>query len=390
MKIYATIAEYNPLHLGHIKHIQYMKQVLGADKIIVVMSGNFSQRGEPTVLNKFKRAKHAIIAGADLVIELPTVFACANAEGFATGAINILDSLGIVNGLCFGVESGKKEEFLQLAKYLNDESKEFKKTLKEHLEKGVSLAKAKFLAVKDIYGENFSENLVNSPNNILGIEYSKALLKRNSNIDIFPMIREGDHNDLTLKKGITSASSIRKYIKSNQIKKVKKNLPRFVFNDLRPFPFAFENITMGKLLTTSTSDLEKVPDCTEGLENRIKALSKDNLTIDKLVDKVMTKRYPETRIRRILTANLLNITNDLINDAKENDTYAKILAVGSQSKDLISLINEKSKIPILTRKSDIEKLKKTAKKVYEKDVLASDLYNLATSSVENENYMVIV
>jgi predicted nucleotidyltransferase len=124
MKICACIAEYNPFHLGHLKHIDYIKNVLGAEKIIVVMSGNFTQRGEPAVLDKFTRAKHAIIAGADLVIELPTVFATANAETFATGAVNLISSLGCVDGLCFGVESGNKDAYLKLATAMNNETKE--------------------------------------------------------------------------------------------------------------------------------------------------------------------------------------------------------------------------------------------------------------------------
>ena len=142
MKICACIAEYNPLHLGHLKHIEYIKNVLDAEKLIVIMSGNFTQRGEPAVLDKFTRAKQAVIAGADMVIELPTVFATGNAEVFAKGAINIINSLGVVDGLCFGVESGAREEYIALAKFMNDESKDFKRALKEQLGGGVSLAKA--------------------------------------------------------------------------------------------------------------------------------------------------------------------------------------------------------------------------------------------------------
>ncbi|MBP5686488.1 MAG: nucleotidyltransferase family protein [Clostridia bacterium] len=122
MKICAVVAEYNPLHLGHIKHIDYIKRSLGAENLIVIMSGNFTQRGEPAILNKFKRAKAAVMAGADVVIELPSVFATAGAEVFAKGAVKILDGLNIVDGLCFGAESGEKEDFISLAAALSDES----------------------------------------------------------------------------------------------------------------------------------------------------------------------------------------------------------------------------------------------------------------------------
>ena len=151
MDVCAVIAEYNPFHLGHVKHLSYVKNVLGAKKIVVVMSGNFTQRGEPAVLDKFTRAKHAILSGADMVVELPTVFATANAEIFAKGAIKVIESLGICDGICFGVESGKVDDYVKLATALNNESKEFKKILKEKLDGGISLAKAKFETIKELF-----------------------------------------------------------------------------------------------------------------------------------------------------------------------------------------------------------------------------------------------
>ncbi len=389
MKICSCIAEYNPFHLGHLKHIDYMKSVLGADKIIVVMSGNFTQRGEPAVLDKFTRAKQAIIAGADAVIELPTVFATSNAERFALGAVKLINSLGVADGICFGVESGDKSAYVQLATAMNNESKEFKKALKEQLERGVSLAKAKFLAVQAL-GGNFDEKLVNSPNNILALEYTKALLKHKSTIDIFPMQRDGDHNDTTLKSGITSATSIRSALKAGQIKKTKKCLPPFVYKELKEYPFIFDKLLMSRIVTATTDELKLIADCTEGLENRIKAFSKDNRTVESLVEKVSTKRYPQTRIRRILTANLLGITDKFVCECLESDLYAKILAVSSNSLDLISFIAKNSSIPVLTRKSDATSLKKTAEKCFEKDVLASDIYCLATNDKINEHQMLII
>ena len=390
MKICALIAEYNPFHLGHLKHIDYIKNTLGAGKVVVVMSGNFTQRGEIAVLDKFTRARHAIIAGADLVIELPTVFATANAETFAYGAISIINSLGIVDGLCFGVESGTAQEYIALAKAMNNETKEFKKILKEKLSQGISLAKAKFEAVKELYGTQFDQMLISSPNNILGLEYVKALLKLKSDITVNPMKRDGDHNDKTLKKGETSATSIRETLKCGQIKKLKKCVPPFVYKDLKEYPFAVDKITMAKIITATAEDLAMVADCTEGLENRIKAFSKDNHTIESLVEKVSTKRYTKTRVQRILTANLLGIKEELVKDALSEKLYAKILAVNSNAKELIPTVCEKSSIPVLTRKSDATQLKKTAEKMFEKDVLANDLHALITGNKTNENQMLII
>ncbi len=390
MKICACICEYNPFHLGHLKHIDYIKNCLGAEKIIVVMSGNFTQRGEPALLDKFTRAKHAVIAGADLVIELPTVFATANAETFATGAVNLINSLGCVDGICFGVESGDKTAYLTLAKAMCDESKEFKKALKEKLDGGISLAKAKFEALKSLGKTEFDANLISSPNNILGLEYTKALIKNNSKIEIYPMLRDGDHNDVTLKSGITSATSIRETLKTGNKKKVKKNIPKFVYEDLTEYPFAFDKLITSSVIRANTEDLAKIQDCTEGLENRIKALSKDNHTVTELVEKVSTKRYPASRVRRILTANLLGIDKDLVLDCLKQKTYVKILAVNKDCKDLISQLCQTAQVPVLTRKSDVMLLKKTALKAFEIDVLANDLYSLATEKKTNEHQMLFV
>ena len=391
MKICGIIAEYNPFHLGHLKQIEYVKNVLGAEKIVVIMSGCFSQRGEVAVLDKFTRAKHAIIAGADLVIELPTVFATANAEIFAKGAIKILNSLGIIDSICFGIESGSADEYISLAKAMNNESKEFKKVLKEKLESGVSLAKAKFETIKALGGE-FNESLIASPNNILGLEYTKAILSLKSNIKIFPMIRSGnaEHNDKSLKKGITSATSIREVIKSEKIKALKKCVPSFVYKDLTKYPYLFDKLCLSSIIQSKTEDMAKILDCTEGIENRIKAFSKDNRTLEALIDKVSTKRYTKTRIQRIILANLLDIRSNLVFDALEDNLYAKVLAVNNDYIDIIPLLCKNSSIAVLTRKSDEKLLKKTALKCFEKDVLALDLYSLMTNKKFNEHQMIII
>ena len=384
MNVCAVVAEYNPLHLGHVKHLSYIREVLGAKYIVVVMSGNFTQRGEPAVLDKFTRARHAVLAGADLVIELPTVFATSNAEIFAKGAIKTILSLGIADAICFGAESGTKDDFINLAKALNNESKEFKKLLKEKLDSGISLVKARFETVKEL-GMDFDESLISTPNNILGIEYVKAILSQKSDIEIYPMIRTGNHNDKTFKKGITSASSIRELVKIGKIKKLKKSMPNFVYRDLTPYPFVFEKLIMGALLRSSAEELAEISDCTEGLENRLKALAKDNTSLTSFTEKAVTKRYTLSRINRILIANLLGIKNSFVKDCLCEPLYAKVLAVNSVKKELITMLSENSSVPILTRKSDYLNLKKTAKKCFGTDIVALDTYNLATETRANEN-----
>lgn len=387
MKICATVAEYNPFHLGHLKHIEYIKNELKAEKVVVIMSGDFTQRGEIAVMDKFTRAKHAISAGADAVIELPTVFATANAEYFARGAINLISALN-VDGICFGVESGEKQDYVDLASALNSESKEFKKALKEELLSGASLAKAKYEALKKT-GGGFDEKLISFPNNVLGVEYVKAILKCGKDIEIYPMIREGDHNDKTLKKGITSARSIREQIKTGIFKKLKKVMPTFSFKDVKSYPTAFDTLCIAQVLMTDAEDLGKICDCTEGLNNRIKALSNENRTVDELVERVSTKRYTMARIRRILTANVLKIDKEFLDECANTPLYAKVLAVKKDG-DTLNILSERSNIPLITRKSDTNSLKKTAEKCYEKDVLANSLYNLLTDRKDNENLTLFI
>lgn len=389
MKICAVIAEYNPLHSGHIRQLNYIKEKLGAEKIIVILSGNFTQRGEPAVLNKYTRAKHAVICGADLVIELPTVFATGNAETFAYGAIKLINSLGIVDGICFGVESGTKEDYLALAEKMNDESKEFKKILRDYLDKGYSLCKAKYETVKTLGGD-FDESLISSPNNVLALEYTKALLKLNSEIEIYPLLRQNGHNDVTLKKSVTSAKSIREVIRTGKKKLIKRYLHNSVFKDIKPYPKEFDKIILTSAITADVEDMANLPDCTEGLENRIKALLKDNKTLDRLLSKVVTKRYTESRIRRILTCNLLHISRDFVATCLDDKLYAKVLAIKKGGTEILSQIIKNCETVLLTRKSDKNALSKTALKCFNIDVLANDLYNLVADEKNNEYQMITV
>ena len=390
MKICAVIAEYNPFHNGHLKQINYVKENLGCDKLLVIMSGNFTQRGENAVMDKFTRATHAIKAGADMVIELPTVFATANAEIFATGAMKILNDLNCVDKLCFGVESGDVTDYLSAAKAMLNESKQLRQLIKEELETGVSHAKARFNAVKRAGLADLSEEIISSPNNILGLEYAKAKLKLSSPIELMPMIRTGDHNSTVLLKGITSASSIREQLKIKKVGKLKTNVPPFVFADLPEVPYDFSSLFMAQIYKNSAEDMAQICDCTEGLENRIKALTKDNTSLISALDKITTKRYTYARVKRIITANLLGITEKLIFKALDGDLYCKILAVKDDAKDMITYLCNNSKIPVLTRKKDYSEVKKIGVEALKIDELANDLMNLVSGKKQNEYQMLVI
>ena len=210
MKICFAVCEYNPFHNGHLYHLEYIRKKLNPDYVVIVMSGNFTQRGEIAAMDKYTRAIHAVKAGADAVIELPTVFATANAEIFAKGAIKLINYCSGEKILCFGTESGEKTKIISTASALLTESKEFKKLYKEELKTGVTAIKAKCNALEKLNIENLDFDLLKSPNNILGIEYAKAVIQSKADIDLQPIIRKGaGYNDEVLYDEISSASAIR-------------------------------------------------------------------------------------------------------------------------------------------------------------------------------------
>lgn len=366
MKICTIICEYNPFHNGHLYQLTKAKALSGADAVVCVMSGNFVQRGEASIMDKYTRAKHAVLAGADAVLELPTIFATANAELFAKGGVKILSSIPSVNTVCFGAESDDKNAFIQSAKILANEPQEISLKIKELLQTGVSYAKARALA----YEGTVDTKLLSSPNNILGLEYTKALLA--SPVDILPIRRVGNaYNDEDLSDNLSSATAIRNHLETAE--KIKENLPEFVYQDL---PKTAENsldlLEKYAVLSKSEEDIKKVCDCTEGLENAFKKVA---INGGDFVEELTSQRYTSSRIKRIALQNLLGIDETLIRSALSSPLYLRVLAVNKAKKDLLSALSE-SEYPLLLRAHDDEKLPPLAKSVYEKDLFAEKVYSL--------------
>ena len=391
MKICFVIAEYNPFHLGHMKLLDYIRENVKPDAVAVIMSGNFTQRGKPAVLDKYERAVHAVYGGADIVIELPTVFATAPAEIFAKGAVRLISSVNCEKTLCFGTESAEKEKLISTAKALLNESKEFKKLYRQNLAKGYSPVKAKTDALAAENGENIDVKLLESPNNILAAEYAKAALVIDPSIELIPVIRQGAaYDDDTLHDGISSASAIRKAIAEGKIKKVRSCVPKFTYDDLNETPPNFDDFIVCSALKASKRDMKKILDCNEGLENRIKSLAKNCSSLDGLMDDLKTKRYTYTRLSRILLSNALGIDKKTIASALKAKLYLKVLAVKKDRLDVLSELVKNSEIPVITRKSDVKKLGKTALRCFEKDVLANDTFNYLNKKHTNEFEMKII
>ena len=368
MKICAIICEYNPFHNGHLWHISQARAISHADAILCIMSGNFLQRGESAILDKYTRAKHAVLAGADAVIELPTAFATSNAELFAKGAIQILNAIPDVETLAFGAENADKLSFISAARYLNDEPKEVSDKIKSLVATGISYASARAQA----WAGFIPMDILASPNNILGLEYTKALLSAKSSISILPIQRQGaGYADDSLHKNYSSASGIRSAIAAGKC--VNENVPQFVAwdlpNDLRS---DLELLEKHALISHSAQEIAKVCDCSEGLENALKRVAETNAPI---VETLTSARYTASRIRRIALQNLLQIDEELIRDCLRNPLYLRLLAVKKERTDILSILGE-SKYPLLARAHDNEVLSGVARLCYQKDVYAEKIYSL--------------
>ncbi len=381
MKILAIICEFNPFHNGHKYLIEKAKRQSDCDAVLCIMSGNFTQRGEVCIFDKYTRAMHAIAGGADCVIQLPAPFAVAPAEIFAKGAIKILSSIPDVTEIAFGCESA--DDFIKAAELLIDESALFKKVLSENLNAGESYVKSYAAAFAACGGK---KALVENPNNILGLEYAKAILRANANIKLTPVLRKGaGYNDATIKENFSSASAIRKNLSDGA---VRRNVPDFVYADFKNAvsPEEFENAARFSLFNTSAADLKKVYGCGEGLENKLKTL--ENESYESIVEKSTSKRYSSSRIRRILCANMLGLHDADTESFLKSDLYIKPLAIKKESADEILSALAKSGFPVVCGISD-DGFSAEAKKCFGRDKYEFALYK-HISRTEGKDYMILI
>ncbi|MDE6274297.1 MAG: nucleotidyltransferase family protein [Clostridiales bacterium] len=394
MKICAVVCEYNPFHNGHAYQLAEARRLSGCDKLLCIMSGNFTQRGEMAVFSKFSRARHAILSGADAVIELPAPFAVAPAELFSEGAIHILSSIPAVEALAFGCERGDKESFLRAATALCREDKEYKAALKENMKGGTSYKVAQVKTALAL-NEDVDEALLTSPNNVLGTLYCRAILKRGAHIEPLPIPRVGGgYADTAPLKNFSSATALRACMRENSRKNkkiLKSNLPPAVCSEqLVADKETFEKVLMSALLLKDAEEIAKTPDCSEGLENRLRAMAKSNPDYDDMLAKIVTKRYTLSRLRRILLENALGIYQKDVKNYLETPLYYRVLAVKKESaEELLAALGE-GKFSVVARKSDVLALKKDAAACFETDVRANDFYNVLTGIHTNEYLMQLI
>ncbi len=371
MSVFAVICEYNPFHNGHKYLIEQVKK--DGDTVIAVMSGSFTQRGDVAVSDKFSRAETALRNGADLVIELPAVFAYSNAETFARGGVEIANSLNVVDKLCFGAEDAD----INLLKLAGEafEDKRFKKELKKYMDSGEYYPRAVKKTLEEVYSPALA-SVVEKPNNILAVEYIKAL--SGTGIEPVAVKRIGAAHDSTeVEDNITSASNIREMIKSG--KNFSPFVPNYTINNPADIK-RLERIILYKLRTMSKEEIKKLPDVSEGLENRIYDAARSSKSLDELFEAIKTKRYTMARIRRIAVSALLNIKSE---DSKTSAKYIRVLAFNEKGAHLLSQIKEKGSLPLITNVADgYNSLNDDAKKMFDIDILATDTFNMALSEIK--------
>ncbi len=362
MKTAGIIAEYNPFHNGHKYHIEQTRKITDADCIITVISGSFVQRGEYALCDKWARANMALSGGADLVVELPCVYSCQSAEYFAKGAVSILESLKC-DYLSFGTEADNIEEIEKTAYLLKNPDSKLVKKLETGLKDGVSYPKA--------LSDALDNNTIDTPNNVLGIEYIKHIKKMKP----VAVKRKGSQHD-----GSGSASDIREKILS--CKNIDNLIPKTSAEILKNAKFAdkkvFDNLILYKLRTMSAEQLKNVPYVSEGLENRILEKCHQCTNLDDLQNSIKTKRYTMARIRRILTNALLDITKE---DITKPPQYIRILGMNTTGKQILADLRENTEIPIISKVADAPRCT-----MLDKDINATNIYSILTNSPSMMDY----
>lgn len=402
MNISAIIAEYNPLHNGHVYHIEETRKLTKADGIICVMSGNFVQRGEPAIIDKWLRTKLALLNGVDLVIELPAVYSISSAEFFSYGAVSLLNSLNIVDSLCFGSEIGNVNLLYNIAGIIGREPDQYTDILKKDIAAGIPFHKARSNALcqfiesnyKELYLDNNVEQIIKSSNNILAIEYCKSLIKLNSKITPYTVKRQGDsYNEENLNSTFSSATAIREHIKDkNTIELLEKFLPQSSYNMLmnlskNNYDFPFKNKMLQFLkykCTTNKNYLENIPDANEGLSNKIYKAVQEAKDYDELINNIKSKRYSYTRISRILCQYFIGFENYNTEALrKQSCPYAKILGFNETGIKILREIKENSDYPMYTKVPR----EKFGSEMLKLDVQATRAYSNINKSISlNDDY----
>ncbi len=406
MKIVGLITEYNPFHNGHLHHIKEARRVTGADAVVVVMSGDYVQRGVPAIMPKRLRTEMALSCGASAVFELPVCYAAGSAEYFAMGAVSLLDSMGVVDSICFGSECNDLEALSHVADILSREPEDYRSLLKTNLKKGASFPSARHDALLEYTHVPAYAALLDDPNNILGIEYLKALKRLNSRMTPFTIRREGSHyHDQNLSSdSFSSASAIRSLLAcsgstlrtersggtfentafSSILGDLENQVPSCCLELLKDYLRVqypvyqndFSIILKYKLLNKHPGSLVRYLDVSEDLANRICAQLDNFFNYKQFAELLKTRETTQTRINRALLHIMLGLKKDDMTEYMDSGYhfYARLLGYRKDRAKLISLIARESPLPLLAKLSDSEELPYAGQKMLRNDILASNLY----------------
>lgn len=390
-RVLGIIAEYNPFHNGHLYHLQKSIQETECDYVIAIISGNFVQRGNSSVINKWKKAEMALKSGVNLVIELPTIYSISSAENFAFGAIKILNELKIVKSVSFGTETGDMAALNNIANLLVQEPKKYQYILQDELKMGVSFPKAREIAVLKVFNDNRRYgNIMSSPNNILAIEYLKSIKRLKSFMKPHLVKRERVfYNDDAVVDDFASATAIRRLLSRNQTEDLSRVLPKSSYEILME-ELKKENVVLDiakyekeiiyNLRKMSLKQIQNIPDVSEGLEHAIKNAVGSCNNLPELLNMIKSKRYTGTRLQRILICSLLGITKKNMENSKKIRPYVRILGMDEKGKQLISKITKANpKLDIITsvKKFTENNHNKFIKEMLDIDINATDIYTLA-------------
>ncbi len=380
MKNYAIISEFNPFHNGHAYLVKSCREH-GATHITAVMSGNFVQRGEPAIFPKHIRTLTALKNGVDLVIELHLPFAVSNAQQFAENGTSVADAMNCVDCIAFGSECGDISSLNELSSLI---SENFQKKLKKQISTGISYPSALTNTMKIINPSLVP--LMSEPNNILGIEYIKAVYKLGSPIKPVTFKRIGDsYNDTSASSEFASAASIRRLIYENKSfkKYVPENSVDILLSEIEKGNIASlsenERGFILKLRQMSTNDIAAIADVNEGLENRIKTAVMNSTSLEKIIERTKSKRYTYARIRRILLACLLNIKKSYLT---EKAPYIRVLGFNSRGAEILSCVKQKSVVPLITKIRKAESLSPAEKAFLALEINAGDIYYTFTKNIK--------
>lgn len=395
MKVCGIIAEYNPFHNGHLHHLQESIHLSQADYTIVVMSGNFMQRGTPALIDKYERAHAALACGADLVIELPAYYAAGSAEYFSLGAVSLLDKLSVVTHLCFGSECGDINFLTKIAQITVNESNTYQKCLQSHLRSGKTYPSARTAAIVEVCPElSCSISSLSTPNNILGIEYIKAINELNSSILPITLKRQGsDYHDIRLGMNQSSATAIRQAIHEDiDLQELATQMPEASYEILsnylsqnQPvFLRDFSEILYYKLLSERDNGFTDYIDVSQAISDRIVKNLYSFDGFESYCDFLKTKEVTYSRICRCLFHILLDMRKEELDhyiNELDITPYARILGFRKSSSALLTDISKNSSIPLITKLADAQNiLSNDAYKMLKKEILINDIYSCIRAS----------